>query len=138
MEHNSYTMGKLVIDSWRSNKAQQLTFVVTQDYNLRCKYCYMIDKNDKNVMSFDVAQRIVDYFVDNKEELFSTDYVILDFIGGEPLLEVALIDKIIDYFILSTYRKKSKWFGRFRIMVQSNGVLVDSPEVQRFLKKIKI
>ncbi len=137
MEHNSYTMGKLVIDSWRSNKAQQLTFVVTQDCNLRCKYCYMIDKNDKNVMSFDVAQRIVDYFVDNKEELFSTDYVILDFIGGEPLLEVALIDKIIDYFILSTYRKKSKWFGRFRIMVQSNGVLVDSPEVQRFLKKNK-
>lgn len=130
-------MGKLVIDSWRSNKAQQLTFVVTQDCNLRCKYCYMIDKNDKNVMSFDVAQRIVDYFVDNKEELFSTDYVILDFIGGEPLLEVALIDKIIDYFILSTYRKKSKWFGRFRIMVQSNGVLVDSPEVQRFLKKNK-
>ena len=88
MEHNSYTMGKLVLDSLRSNKAQQLTFVVTQDCNLRCKYCYMIDKNDKNVMSFDVAQRIVDYFVDNKEELFSTDYVILDFIGGEPLLEV--------------------------------------------------
>lgn len=137
MEHGTYTMGKLDVNTWRGNDAQQLTFVVTQDCNLRCKYCYMTDKNDKNVMNFEVAKKIVDYFIDNRDELFSTDYIILDFIGGEPLLEVALIDKIIDYFILSTYQKKSKWFGKFRIMVQSNGVLVDSPEVQRFLKKYK-
>jgi len=69
--------------------------------------------------------------------LYSADYVVLDFIGGEPLLEVTLIEQIIDYFILTTYLKKSIWFGKFRIMIQSNGVLVDKPDVQRFLKKYK-
>lgn len=135
MEYNTYTMGKLDTNSWRGNDAQQITFVVTQDCNLRCQYCYMTEKNDKNIMSFDVAKKIVDYFIDNRDELFSTEYIILDFIGGEPLLEIDLIDKIVDYFILSTYRKKSKWFGRFRLLIQSNGVLFDSPKVQHFLKK---
>ncbi len=69
--------------------------------------------------------------------MYSADYVVLDFIGGEPLLEVTLIEQIIDYFILTTYLKKSIWFGKFRIMIQSNGVLVDKPDVQRFLKKYK-
>ena len=97
----------------------------------------MTDKNNKHIMDFDTAKKIIDYFVDNKDLIFTTDYVVLDFIGGEPLLEIELIDKIIDYFILSTYKKKSKWFGKFRIMLQSNGVLVDSPAVQHFLKKNK-
>ena len=133
----NYTMGRLEASSWRGNDAQQLTFVVTQDCNLRCKYCYMTDKNNKNVMTFDIAKKIIDYFIDNRDILFSTDYVVLDFIGGEPLLEIALIDQIVDYFILSTYMKKSKWFGKFRINIQSNGVLVDTQEVQHFLRKHK-
>ena len=136
-ENKNYAMGKLDRDMWRGDDSQQITFVVTQDCNLRCKYCYMTDKNDKNVMNFETAKRIIDYFVENKEVLFSTEYIVLDFIGGEPLMEIKLIDQIVDYFILSTYQKKSKWFGRFRIMIQSNGVLFNSPEVQRFLEKNK-
>ena len=133
----TYIMGKPDLSSWRGNDSQQLTFVVTQDCNLRCKYCYMTDKNNKHVMSIETAKKIIDYFVDNRDILYSADYVVLDFIGGEPLLEVTLIEQIIDYFILTTYLKKSIWFGKFRIMIQSNGVLVDKPDVQRFLKKYK-
>ncbi|MCM1500507.1 MAG: radical SAM peptide maturase, CXXX-repeat target family [Clostridium sp.] len=134
MEDKKYVMGDFKQNSWRTNESQQLTFVVTQDCNLRCKYCYMV-KNDKNVMSFDVAKKAVDYFMDNKETLFIRDYIILDFIGGEALLEIKLIDQIVDYFRLAAYKKKSKWFGRFRINVQSNGLLVDSEDFQRFLRK---
>lgn len=130
-----YVTGDLKINAWRPNESQQLTFVVTQDCNLRCKYCYMVGKNNKNVMNFETAKKIIDYFVDNRESLFALDYLVLDFIGGEPLLEIKLIDQIVDYFRLTTYQKKSKWFGRFRISVQSNGVLVDNEEVQKFLRK---
>lgn len=137
MENKKYVTGDLKVDAWRHNESQQLTFVVTQDCNLRCKYCYMVGKNEKNVMSFDTAKKIIDYFIDNKESLFTVDYVVLDFIGGEPLLEINLIDKMIDYFRLATYKKRSKWFGRFRIMIQSNGILVDSEEFQKFLRKNK-
>lgn len=67
--------------------------------------------------------------------MFIRDYIILDFIGGEALLEIGLIDQIVDYFILTAYKKRSKWFGRFRINIQTNGLLVDSDDFQKFLRK---
>ena len=130
-----YAMGDLHANIWRGNESQHLTFVVTQECNLRCGYCYMVGKNDMHRMDFETAKKIVDYFVNNKDTLFTTDYVVLDFIGGEPLLEIELIDKIVDYFRLSVYKKKSKWFGRFRILIQSNGVLVSSEKFRKFLRK---
>ena len=137
MEKKPYIMGDLKTNTWRSNESQQLTFVVTQECNLRCGYCYMVGKNSKHRMEYDTAKKIVDYFVDNRELLFTTDYVVLDFIGGEPLLELELIDKIVDYFRLKVYNQKSRWFGRFRILVQSNGVLVNSEAFHKFLRKNK-
>lgn len=137
METKPYVTGNLVVDTWRHNESQQLTFVITQECNLRCGYCYMVGKNDKHRMNFDTAKKIMDFFIDNRESLFVADYVVLDFIGGEPLLEIDLIDQMIDYFRLTTYKRKSKWFGKFRIMMQSNGVLVDSEKFQKFLRKNK-
>lgn len=130
-------MGSPQSNAWRSNDSQQLTFVVTQECNLRCKYCYMTGKNDQGRMSFETAKKTIDYFMDNKSTLFTTRHLILDFIGGEPLLEIELIDKIVDYFRLTAYKRSSEWFGRFRISIQSNGVLVDSEAFQRFLRKNK-
>ena len=130
-------MGKPDASSWRSSNSQQLTFVVTQDCNLRCGYCYMIGKNNCHIMSIETAKKAIDYFVENKETLFNTEYLILDFIGGEPLLEIKLIEQIVDYFFVKTYTEKCDWFGRVRINLQSNGVLVDTPEVHHLLKKYR-
>lgn len=44
MENKPYVMGDLKIRSWRNNESQQLTFVVMQECNLRCGYCYMTGK----------------------------------------------------------------------------------------------
>lgn len=52
----NYTMGNQ-IESWKGGIAQTLTFVITQDCNLRCKYCYMMDKNTDNIMTFDVGKK---------------------------------------------------------------------------------
>ena len=38
---------------------------------------------------------------------------------------------------MTTYQKGSVWFGRFRVSLQSNGILVDSEPVQKFLRKNK-
>ena len=116
---------------------QDITLSITEECNLRCKYCYMVGKNSEHRMSFETAKKIIDYFVDHKESLFDSDYLILDFIGGEALLEIDLIDQIVDYFRLTTYQKGSVWFGRFRVSLQSNGILVDSEPVQKFLRKNK-
>ena len=109
---------------WGQN--HMLWVIYMQIYGGEMNHSYMVGKNDMHRMDFETAKKIVDYFVNNKDTLFTTDYVVLDFIGGEPLLEIELIDKIVDYFRLSVYKKKSKWFGRFRILIQSNGVLVSS------------
>lgn len=132
-----YIMGEYTRNTWRQNEAQQLSFVVTQDCNLRCKYCYMVGKNNEHKMRFETAKKIIDYFVDHKDDLFDSDYLILDFIGGESLLEIELIDQIVDYFRLTTYQKRSVWFGHFRISLESNGILFDSEAVQKFLRKNK-
>jgi len=63
------------------------------------------------------------------------DGIILDFIGGEPLLEIDLIDKIVDYFVQQAYKFKSHLAYRFMISISTNGTLYDTPKVQSFIKK---
>lgn len=138
MTHKEYSMGsRELVRGWRPDDSEQLTFVVTQECNLRCKYCYMVDKNDNNIMPFDVAKKAIDYFIKNKDCLFSTEHIVLDFIGGEPLLEIELISRIVDYFKLKSYIEKCDWFGKFRISMSSNGTLYNSEKVQKFIKRNK-
>ena len=40
MENKRYSVGKMM-EEWGAGKAQTLTFVVTNDCNLRCKYCML-------------------------------------------------------------------------------------------------
>ena len=135
MAEQQYLMGKNIGISLRNMEAQQLTFVVTQECNLACKYCYMHGKNTENRMSLETAKAAVDYFIDDIHNFFNTSHVIIDFIGGEPLLEIDLIEQITDYFKLRMYQKKSKWFGQYRIMIGTNGVLYNDEKVQKFIRK---
>ena len=56
-------------------------------------------------MPLEVAKKFIDLLLDNNETTRSyvdtseSRAVILDFIGGEPFLEVELMDQIIDYFV---------------------------------------
>lgn len=74
-----------------------VTFQVTDDCNLKCSYCYQINKG-KHKMSLDVAKRFIDMLLDNDEntkqyiDTRSKNAVVIEFIGGEPFLEVELMD----------------------------------------------
>lgn len=133
---DNYKMGKQ-INGWHANDGRQISFIVTQNCNLRCKYCYMVGKNDEHKMTFQVAKDAIDYFLDHQSELFNSDYIVLDFIGGEPFMEIDLIDKITDYFKLETYRRKSSWFGKYRISIATNGLLYSDSKVQKYIMKNK-
>ena len=37
-------------DSWQSGMAKNITFIVTKDRQLACKYCYLVGKNVKERM----------------------------------------------------------------------------------------
>lgn len=118
-----------------------VTFVVTEDCCLNCTYCYETNKSKKR-MSLETGKRIVDYLFelyeqDDKELLINknTKSIILDFIGGEPLLESKLIYNICDYFWHKALELRHPWADNFRISITSNGVLYFEPDFQKFLRK---
>lgn len=119
---------------WQEGVAKSITFIVTKDCQLACKYCYLVGKNEKERMSWDVAKKAIDYILDQEEE-FREESVIWDFIGGEPFLEIDLIDKICDYLKMEMFRRNHHWFNSYRFSFSTNGINYDSEKVQQFIKK---
>ena len=119
---------------WQSGMAKSITFIVTKDCQLACKYCYLVGKNSKERMPWEVARQAIDYILDHEDE-FREESVIWDFIGGEPFLEIDLIDKICDYLKTEMFRRNHHWFNSFRFSFSTNGINYDSKKVQQFIKK---
>jgi radical SAM peptide maturase (CXXX-repeat target family)/CXXX repeat peptide maturase len=133
MNDKGYELGS-GISTWMNGMAHDITFIVTQDCNLRCKYCYQVNKNSDNIMSFDTAKKAIDYFINNRET-FAYKAVVWEFIGGEPFLEIDLIDKITDYIKLQLFKNDHPWFSLFRLNFSTNGILYDDKKVQRYIAK---
>lgn len=121
-------------DSWQSGMSKNITFIVTKDCQLACKYCYLVGKNEKERMSWAVAKQAIDYIL-NHEEDFQEESVIWDFIGGEPFLEIDLIDKICDYIKVEMFRRNHHWFNSYRFSFSTNGINYHEEKVQRFIAK---
>lgn len=119
-----------------------ITFIVTEACNLRCTYCYQHNKSAR-VMPFDVAKKCVDtlFAEDAAGSVYINpsvaDGLILDFIGGEPMLEIKLIDQIVDYFLDKALALNHRWVIKYMISMSSNGTKYFDPDVQTFLKKHK-
>ena len=114
--------------------AKNITFIVTKDCQLACKYCYLVGKNEKERMSFDIAKQAIDYILTHESE-FREESVVWDFIGGEPFLEIDLIDKICDYLKAEMFRNNHHWFNSYRFSFSTNGINYHEEKVQRFIKK---
>lgn len=117
-----------------SGTAKNITFIVTKDCQLACKYCYLVGKNESERMSWEIAKHAIDYILDNEQD-FPEQSVIWDFIGGEPFLEIELIDKICDYLKTEMYSRNHHWFNSYRFSFSTNGINYHTKEVQDFIKK---
>lgn len=125
----------------KERNIKNITFQVTEDCNLRCSYCYQICKTH-NKMTFDVAKKFIDYIFDNMynpEAYINVDNtrgLVIDFIGGEPMLEIELIGEIVDYFedkFLSC--NEEDWLLFHVYNFSTNGTLYFTPKVQKFIEK---
>lgn len=139
MDNKDIKMGQL-LESWEGNnedkKVKNITLCVTEDCNLACKYCYMTGKNHRKKMTFETAKKCIDYILSNREE-FSEGSVVWDFIGGEPFLEIDLIDKVCDYIKMKMFMLDHPWFDSYRFSFSTNGLLYHTEKVQSFIKKNK-
>lgn len=120
--------------SWHSELAKNITFIVTKDCQLACKYCYLVGKNSHERMTWEVAKQAIDYILSRESE-FQEESVVWDFIGGEPFLEIDLIDRICDYLKCEMYRRSHHWFNSYRFSFSTNGINYHEAKVQRFIKK---
>lgn len=119
---------------WKYGAAKDITFIVTKDCQLACKYCYLVGKNTKERMSWDFAKKAIDFILDNEKD-FKEEAVIWDFIGGEPFLEIDLIDQICDYLKTEMFRRNHRWFNSYRFSFSTNGINYHTEKVQNFIKK---
>lgn len=119
---------------WKGGVAKTITFIVTKDCQLACKYCYLVGKNSQERMSWNIAKAAIDYILDHEDE-FKEESVVWDFIGGEPFLEIELIDKICDYLKIEMFRRNHHWFNSYRFSFSTNGLNYDTERVQRFIDK---
>lgn len=93
---------KLMLNS----SGSQLLLILTEDCNLRCKYCIYSDQYNQyksysnKKMDFDTAKQAIDtymmWYYEKKAHGFRENPR-LSFYGGEPLLEYKLIEQIIEY-----------------------------------------
>ena len=108
--------------------APSITFQVTDACNLKCSYCYQINKGHHS-MPFEIAKKFIDLLIENNKQTqqyldtWACSGVALDFIGGEPFLEVELIDQILEYFQKAIIEANHPWQYHWRISISSNGTL---------------
>lgn len=121
-------------DAWEEGRTKNITFIVTKDCQLACKYCYLVGKNEQERMNLDTAKAAVDYVLSHPAD-FNEKSVVWDFIGGEPFLEIDLIDKICDYIKTEMFRLDHHWFNSYRFSFSSNGINYDSEKVQKYIQK---
>jgi uncharacterized protein len=103
---------------------KRLVLFVTQDCNLKCRYCFTRSSGNIKTksMSEDIARAAVDLLF---EESNNTDKLIIGFYGGEPMLKFDLIKKIIPY----SNRKAEKFHKTVTYTMTTNGTLLTADSI---------
>ena len=94
---------------------------VTQNCNLRCKYCFenaLENYENRQKMDFETAKKAVDVFLDLLEKNGKSEGNIR-FFGGEPLLDFSLITRVVEHV-----KQNKNENITIHFMVNSNGTLI--------------
>lgn len=140
-----------MIKAPKEEEGLNVTINTTEDCNLRCKYCYETNKRNHSI-PFEYCKKFIDILLEDddpcgfkgakKSELNEDFYkrgLIMDFIGGDSLMDVKLLDKIMTYVLQKLYTTNTQnakyWRNHLRFSISSNGTLFSDPEVRAFCEK---
>jgi radical SAM peptide maturase (CXXX-repeat target family) len=132
-ESYSDMLARLFYWKYPDKETIEVTFQVTEACSLACTYCYQHNKTPK-VMSLEVAKKYIDTIF--KEYQDSHYAIILDFIGGEPLLQPDLIMDTLDYWYYKCIMENIEWGVLTRVSICSNGTEYFKPAVQKLMKRL--
>lgn len=102
-----------------------LALNVTQQCNLRCKYCYVENPGSQSFMSEKTARKAVDFIT----EFDDIEGFGISFYGGEPLLHFPLIKSVIEY---TSRIGEKKGFPEVKYHVTTNGTLLTDEMIAFF------
>lgn len=117
------------IPDYLSKYLKNLVLQVTQNCNMRCRYCIysgngdLSRKHDSRVMSWEVAKVAIDFL--RKNSLLSRK-IEIGFYGGEPLLGFALIKKCVNYCEKIFYDKE------LIFSITTNGTIINNEIIDFF------
>lgn len=121
------------VESYMKNNLSLLILQVTQNCNLRCRYCVYSGSYTNRVhtnkrMNFETAKQAVDFYYNHSK---NTEIASISFYGGEPLLEFDLIKKVVRYC-------EKKFEGKqLNINMTSNATLL-TKEIMDFLQSHQV
>ena len=110
----------------------QLIVELTQDCNMRCKYCpynggfFFGRRRNVSDMRSETALKGIDYIYSIIKDRFNKDIAIA-FYGGEPLLRFDLVRQIVRY----TKEKFNNW--KLRFSITTNGTLLNQEVIDFFI-----
>ncbi|MCD5407138.1 MAG: thioether cross-link-forming SCIFF peptide maturase [Desulfotomaculum sp.] len=102
---------------------------VAHDCNLRCKYCFAGQGpfgGDRSLMSLETGCQAIDFLLKQSDR---RRHIEVDFFGGEPLLNFAVVKQLVTYS-----RKKAALFGKkIKFTLTTNALLLDESTAQYLL-----
>lgn len=114
----------------RCLKSGKCTLMITQDCNLKCKYCYGGEsgryKSSGQKMSIEVAKNAIDFLFNHNRNI---RHFHIGFFGGEPMLNLPLIKEIIEY----CERIEKQYDKKFTYSITTNGTLLTEEKI-KFLR----
>lgn len=124
------------------------TINTTEDCNLRCKYCYETNKQATSI-TMDKCQKFIDLILSDvnadkdpfkfkgTDKEWFYEGLVLDFIGGDSLINPSLLDKILLYFNTHFATVSDKYTRGWRASISSNGTFFTRKDVRDFCEKWK-
>lgn len=110
----------------RQTVVKALCLHIAHDCNLACRYCFAGEgeyKGDRSLMSYEVGKKALDFLVANSGNRRNLE---VDFFGGEPLLNVDVVKKLVEYG-----RQLEKTTDKhFRFTLTTNGVLLNDEVIE--------
>jgi uncharacterized protein len=112
---------------------KSLCLHIAHDCNLRCGYCFAGSGNfggDRTMMTSEVGKKAIDFVIDNSHGRRNSE---IDFFGGEPLLNFAVVKEIVAY----GKQQAALYNKEFKFTLTTNGVLLDD-EIIAYLNENQI
>lgn len=109
----------------KSNEVKALCLHICHDCNLRCRYCFADEgayHNVREMMSLETAKAAIDFLI---RESGGRKVLEVDFFGGEPLMNLAVIKETVAY----AKAEAAKRGKRFLFTTTTNGLLLDDDAI---------